>query len=292
MKKQIKKKSSLSDMQLVTTSISTTMVLILLGLVVIIMLTANNLSIYVRENINFSFLLSEGMTPQQTLKLIHQLEKEPYVKSLQYVSKEQALKEQTAAMGTDPSSFLGYNPFTASVEIKLHSDYANSDSIAKISNKIKYNTNVRDVLYQRGLLDSVNNNIRNLSAILLGLAFLLTLISFVLINNTIRQNIHSRRFLIHTMKLVGASWGFIRRPFLLRSIWSGIFAAILANLILGAGIYWILDTYPDLGKVITYQVIGIVSLSIFAFGIIITLLCAYLSISKYLRMKASALYYV
>ena len=102
-------------------------------------------------------------------------------------------------MGTNPSDFLGYNPFTASVEVKLHSAYANSDSITKISNAIRHNSNVKDVLYQQGLLDAVNSNIRNISAVLLGLAFLLTLISFALINNTIRQSIHSKRFLIHTM---------------------------------------------------------------------------------------------
>ena len=106
--KKIKNKSSHSDMQFVTSSISTTMVLILLGLVVAFSLTANNLSVYVRENINFSFLLSDGTSPQQAMQLMHQLRKQPYVKNLQYISKDQALKEQTAAMGTNPSDFLGY----------------------------------------------------------------------------------------------------------------------------------------------------------------------------------------
>lgn len=290
--KKTKKKSSHSDMQFVTSSISTTMVLILLGLVVAFSLTANNLSIYVRENINFSFLLSDDTTPQQAMQLMHGLWKEPYVKTLQYVSKEQALKEQTAAMGTNPSDFLGYNPFTASVEVKLHSNYANTDSITKISNAIRRNSNVKDVLYQQGLLDAVNNNIRNISAVLLGLAFLLTLISFALINNTIRQSIHSKRFLIHTMKLVGASWGFIRKPFLLRNMWGGVLAGVVANVILWAGFFWLVDLEPALGDVLSWSVMGVVTLSVLAFGIIITLLCAYLSINKYLRMKASSLYYV
>lgn len=290
--KKIKKKSSRSDMQFVTSSISTTMVLILLGLVVAFSLTANNLSIYVRENINFSFLLSDDTSPQQAMQLMSQLRKQPYVKNLQYISKDQALKEQTAAMGTNPADFIGYNPFTASIEVKLHSAYANTDSIQKISSEMRQNTNVKDILYQQGLLDAVNSNIRNISAVLLGLAFLLTLISFALINNTIRQSIHSKRFLIHTMKLVGASWGFIRKPFLARSVWGGVLAGVVANVILWTGIYWLIDLEPALGDVLTWDVMTVVTLSVLLFGVLITLLCAYLSINKYLRMKASSLYYV
>jgi cell division transport system permease protein len=290
--KRTKKKSSHSDMQFVTSSISTTMVLILLGLVVAFSLTANNLSIFVRENINFSFLLSDETTPQQAMQLMGELRKQPYVKNLQYVSKEQALKEQTAAMGTNPADFLNYNPFTASIEVKLHSAYANTDSITKISNSIRRKTNVRDVLYQQGLLDAVNSNIRNISAVLLGLAFLLTLISFALINNTIRQSIHSKRFLIHTMKLVGASWGFIRKPFLAQSVWGGLIAGIIADIILWGGVYWLIDLEPTLSDILTWDVMAIVSVSVLVFGVVITLLCAFLSINKYLRMKASTLYYV
>lgn len=279
-------------MQFVTSSISTTMVLILLGLVVAFSLTANNLSIFVRENINFSFLLSDETTPQQAMQLMGELRKQPYVKNLQYVSKEQALKEQTAAMGTNPADFLNYNPFTASIEVKLHSAYANTDSITKISNSVRRKTNVRDVLYQQGLLDAVNSNIRNISAVLLGLAFLLTLISFALINNTIRQSIHSKRFLIHTMKLVGASWGFIRKPFLAQSVWGGLIAGIIADIILWGGVYWLIDLEPTLSDILTWDVMAIVSVSVLVFGVVITLLCAFLSINKYLRMKASTLYYV
>lgn len=179
------------------------------------------------------------MKEADILKLQKRLDKEPFVKQTEYISKKQALKEQTEAMGTDPEEFLGYNPFTASIEIKLHSDYANSDSIAKIEKLIKKNTNIQEVLYQRELIDLVNENIRNISLVLLTLAVVLTLISFALINNTIRLAIYSKRFLIHTMKLVGASWGFIRRPFLRRNIWSGVLAGIMADAILmGRRIGW------------------------------------------------------
>lgn len=280
------------DMQFITSSISTTLVLLLLGLVVFFVLGAHNLSIYVRENINFSVLISDDMKETDILKLQKKLDKEPFVKQTEYISKKQALKEQSEALGTDPEEFLGYNPFTASIEIKLHSDYANSDSIAKIEKMIKKNTNIQDVLYQRELIDLVNDNIRNISLVLLALAVVLALISFALINNTIRLAIYSKRFLIHTMKLVGASWGFIRRPFLRRNIWSGVLAGIMADAILMGTAYWLVSYEPELIRVITPEVMLLVSGSVLIFGVVITFLCAYLSINKYLRMKASTLYYI
>lgn len=280
------------DMQFITSSISTTLVLLLLGLVVFFVLAANNLSVYVRENINFSVLISDDVKETDILKLQKRLNNEPFVKETEYISKKQALKEQTEAMGTDPQEFLGYNPFTASIEIKLHSDYANSDSIAKIEKLIKRNTNIQDVLYQKDLIDAVNENIRNISLVLLALAVMLTFISFALINNTIRLAIYSKRFLIHTMKLVGASWGFIRRPFLKRNIWSGVLAAFIADTILMGAAYWLVSYEPELIRVITPEVMLLVSGAVLVFGVVITFLCAYLSINKYLRMKASTLYYV
>ena len=280
------------DMQFITSSISTTLVLLLLGLVVFFVLAANNLSVYVRENINFSVLISDDMKETDILKLQKRLNNEPFVKETEYISKKQALKEQTEAMGTDPQEFLGYNPFTASIEIKLHSDYANSDSIAKIEKLIKRNTNIQDVLYQKDLIDAVNENIRNISLVLLALAVMLTFISFALINNTIRLAIYSKRFLIHTMKLVGASWGFIRRPFLKRNIWSGVLAAFIADTILMGAAYWLVSYEPELIRVITPEVMLLVSGAVLVFGVVITFLCAYLSINKYLRMKANTLYYI
>jgi len=280
------------DIQSVTSSISTMLVLLLLGLVVFFVLSANNLSVYVRENINFSILISDDMPESEILTMQKELNKEPFVKQSSYISKQQALREQSIAMGTDPEDFLGYNPFTASIEVKLNSAYANSDSIAKIERKIKKNTNIQEILYQKDLIDSVNNNIRNISIVLLCLAGLLTFISFALINNTIRLTIYSKRFLIHTMKLVGANWGFIRKPFLIRNIWIGVISAIAADAILLGGASTLINYEPELISIVTPEVMLIVSASVFLFGIIITFLCAYLSINRYLRMKASTLYYI
>ena len=285
------KSTSFFDMQFITSSISTTLVLLLLGLVVFFVLTAHNLSVYVRENISFSILISDDMKETDILKLQKKLNEEAFVKESEYISKKQALKEQTEAMGTDPEEFLGYNPFTASLEIKLHSDYANSDSIAKIEKIIKKNSNIQDVLYRKELIDAVNENIRNISLVLLGLAVVLTFISFALINNTIRLAIYSKRFLIHTMKLVGASWSFIRRPFLRKNVWSGVIAAVIADSVLMGSAYWAVTYEQELIQVITPEVMLIVCGSVLVFGIVITWLCAYFSMNKYLRMKANTLYY-
>lgn len=286
-----KKPGSFFDMQFITSSISTMLVLLLLGLVVFFVLTANNLSVYVRENIAFSILINDDMKEPDILNYQKQLDAEPYVKETTYISKAQALKEQTEAMGTDPAEFLGYNPFTASIEVKLNADYANSDSIEWIKHDILSNKHVMEINYPQDLLDAVNRNIRKISLVLLGLAALLTLISFALINNTIRLAVYSKRFLIHTMKLVGASWRFIRRPFILRNIWVGILAALIADAALIGMAYALVNYEPDLLAVVTPQVMLTVMGSVFVFGVIITSLCALISINKYLKMKVSELYY-
>ena len=284
--------NSFFNMQFITSSISTTLVLLLLGMVVFFVLSANNLSTYVRENIGISVLVSDDMKEPEALKFQKTLNEKSYVKESVYISKEQALKEQTEAMGTDPAEFLGYNPFTASIEIKLNAQYANSDSIAWIEKEILTNKKVMEVSYPQNLIDSVNRNIQKVSLFLLGLAALLTLISFALINNTIRLAIYSKRFLIHTMKLVGASWSFIRRPFLVRNVWIGVLAGIMADAVLLGMAYMLVKYEPQLIEIITPNALLIVMASVFVFGLAITFLCAYISINKYLRMKASALYYI
>lgn len=287
-----RKSRSFFNMQFITASISTMLVLLLLGLVVFFVLTANNLSVYVRENIAVSVQLSDDMPQRDILQYQKRLNEAPYVKETTYISKVQALREQTEAMGTDPAEFIGHNPFNASIEIKLNSAYANSDSIQWIQDELLSNKNILEVNYPQELMDSVNRNLRKISLVLLGLAGLLTLISFALINNTIRLTIYSKRFLIHTMKLVGASWSFIRRPFLWQNIWIGIFAAILADALLTGMSYFLIRYEPDLLTVITPTVVLIMDGAVFIFGVIITTLCAWISINKFLRMKAGELYYM
>ncbi|MGL4520082.1 MAG: cell division protein FtsX [Phocaeicola sp.] len=286
------KSTSFFDMQFITSSISTTLVLLLLGMLLFFVLSAANLSTYVRENITISLLLSDDMKTNELIKFRQKLNEEPFVKELSYISKEQALKEQTEAMGTDPAEFLGYNPFTASIEIKLHADYAQADSIRWIQKEILTDKNVLEIIYPEDLLELVNRNIQKISFFLLGMALLLTFISFALINNTIRLAIYSKRFLIHTMKLVGASWGFIRKPFLVRNFWIGVVAALMANGILVCMAAALVRYEPELIQIITLPTLGTVVAAIFIFGILITWVCAYISINKYLRMKANTLYYI
>lgn len=286
----MKKRKSIFDMQFITAGISTTMVLFLLGLVVFFVLTANNLSVYIRENIAFSAILDDGIKETSIIKLQESLNKKDYVKQTVYISKDQALKEQIEAMGTDPSEFLGHNPFNASIEIKLNAGYTNPDSIKWIEKELMANKSILEISYPQNLLDSVNRNLQKISAFLLGLAVLLSLISFSLINNTIRLTIYSKRFLIHTMKLVGASWGFIRRPFITRNLWIGILSGAVANAILTASAYTAVKYEPELLAIVSPKSIMIVAAAVMVFGMIITTLCAYISINKYLRMKISELY--
>lgn len=283
---------ALFDMQFVTATISTTLVLLLLGMVLFFVLTARNLSVYVRENISFSLVLDDGVKGGDVLRLQRALQQEPFVKEVEYISKERALQEYIAATGTDPQEFVGYNPLGASIEIRLNSAYANSDSIAWIEKRIGQESNVKEVLYQQELIDAVNNNIARISLILLGLAALLLLISFALISNTIKLTIYSKRFLIHTMKLVGASWGFIRKPFLRRNFWIGFLSAVIADGLMWGAAGWLVTYEPGLVQVVTSEVMVLVSAAVLVAGVLITCVCALLSINKYLRMKAGTLYLV
>ena len=203
---------SLFDMQFVTATISTTMVLLLLGMALSAVLMARNLSAYVRENICFSLVLDDGMDNRAVLNLQRRLEKQPFVKEMTYVSKEDALKDYIRETGTDPRQFAGFNPLRASVEIHLKSAYANTDSITRIESLLGQESHIKDIVYQQELVDAVNRNVGRISLLLLGLAALLLLVSFALINNTVKLTIYAKRFLIHTMQLVGAGWGLVCGP--------------------------------------------------------------------------------
>lgn len=277
-------------LQGITLCISTALVLILLGMVVFSVLSARNLSSYVKENLTVTMMLGENITDPEARKLCNDLRKNSYISHITYISKEQALKEQTEAMGTDPSEFIGMNPFVPSIELQLKAQYANTDSLKWIASGLKSDKRVTDITYPQDLMDSVNNNLNKINLVLLILAVLLTCVSFSLINNTVRLGMYARRFTIHTMKLVGASWGFIRRPFLGNAVGIGLLAALLADGVLAAGVYALYTYEPGVLTVITWQVMAITGGAVFLFGVLITLLCAYVSVNKFLRMKAGDLY--
>ena len=287
-----RKRHSFLSTQFITAAISTTLVLVLLGIIVLFVITAQNLSTYVKENINVSVLISDEMDSLQIKSMEKMLKQAPYAKSVEYISKEQALVEEIQAQGIDPTEFIGVNPYTASFEVKIHADHANPDSISSAVKKLKGNPNVVDVIYSKDLIKSVNDNIRKVSIILLIIAALFTYISFALINNTVRLTIFSKRFIINTMKLVGASWNFIRRPFLTQSFTLGIASAIIADALIIGGIYWLHNFEPQITAVIDLKAIIIVSAAVFLFGIIITYFCTLFSLNKYLKMSSNELYYI
>lgn len=292
MSKKRKKARSRRGMQVITLCISTTMVLVLLGMVVFFVLSARNLSAHMKENLTVTVMLKDSVTVNDAHMLCRDLYHRPYSHNIDYISKEQAQREQIKELGSDPSEFLGFNPFPATLELQLSSDYANCDSLRWIAREIRRDSRVSDVTYMEDLMDRVNANLSRLSLILLVLAVLLTCVSFSLISNTVRLSIYARRFVIHTMKLVGASWGFIRRPFLKQAVGVGIVAALLANVVLGAGVYALYITQPGLFDIVTWDVLALTGGAVFLFGIVITLFCAWLAVNKFLRMTASELYQI
>ncbi len=287
-----KKNAPFLSTQFITTTISTTLVLVLLGVIVLFVLTARNLSTYVKENINISVLVSDDMNSEQLEQMGEQLRMAPYAKSVQYISKEDALKEEILAQGIDPTEFLGANPYTASFEVKINASYADPDSIGAAVRGLKGNADVVDVIYSKDLIKSVNDNIRKASIVLFIIAALFTYISFALINNTVRLTIFSKRFIINTMKLVGASWNFIRRPFLSQGLTLGIVSAMIADGLIMGGIYWLHQFEPQISAIINMQAIAIVTAAVFVFGMVITFLCTFFSLNKYLKMSSNDLYYL
>lgn len=286
------KKNRFFSTQFTTSCLSTTLVLVLLGTIVLFVLIARNLSTYVRENINVSVLISDDVSADSISLMQTAFANRRYVKDLKYISKQQALAEETEAMGVDPTEFIDYNPFTASFEIKMKAEYANNDSLTRIVRNIKNEAGVIDVLYQKDLLQSVNDNIKKVSMILLIIAVLFTYISFELINNTVRLTIFSKRFSINTMKLVGASWGFIRWPFLRQAITLGIISAVGADVVICLFLHWWQAIEPELHTVVDWQMLTVVAAAVLLFGLLITMLCTYVSLDKYLRMSSNELYHV
>lgn len=288
--KNRKKARSRRGLQVVTLCISTTMVLILLGMVVFFVLSARNLSAHMKENLTVTVMLKDSVSVNDAHRFCRDLYHRPYSHDIDYISKEQAQREQVKELGSDPTEFLGFNPFPATLEIRLKADYANRDSLKWIAKELKKDERVSDLAYMEDLMNQVNKNLSRISIILLALAVLLTFVSFSLISNTVRLSIYANRFVIHTMKLVGASWGFIRKPFLRQAVLVGVIAAVLANAVLGTGVYALYLAEPGILDVVTWEVLSIMAAAVLAFGIVITALCAWLAVNKFLRMKAQELY--
>ena len=275
-----------------TSIISIALVLFLLGLIFLMGLLGNKLSVYVKENISFSIVLKDNQKEADIKKMQKSLDALPFIKSTEYISKDQAAKELEEELGESPETFLGFNPLQASIEVRLYSDYANPDSLQVIEKKIKNYTSVSDLLYRKDMMQMVNDNMKRVSLILLTLAAMLMIISFVLISNTIRLLIYSKRFLIHTMKLVGATPGFIRRPFVRYNLVSGIFAAILAILMLTGALYYLQNELAGFIELLDVKSLIFVYLGVLAMGILLSVTATVIAVNKYLRMSVDKLYYI
>lgn len=276
-----------------TTTISISMVLFLVGVITLLTLAARGATEYVKENINFTIVLNDEVEDLELTKLENRLSSASYVKSYRSISKEEALKELERELGESPEDFLGYNPLQASYEVFVKAEFANKSEMSKIVKEISSYEVVKEVVYQENVVDSINTNIRNVSIVLLCVTLLLLVVSIGLINNTIRLQLYSKRFLINTMKMVGATSWFIRRPFMGRSILNGFVASLLAILALG-GIVYYLHYYYDLSmlNLMSVEVIVITTSIITFLGVFISLVSSMFAVGKYLRIKTNDLYII
>jgi len=263
----------------------------MLGIIGILVFNAKKLSDYVKENIGFSIFLQDDVREVDANFLRKTLDATSFVRYTEYISKERAAKELKEQLGEDFISFLGYNPLSASIDVRMKANYANQDSINKIEKFLSPFKQIKEVHYQKSLVNLVNENVSKISLVIIIFSGLLLFIALVLINNTIRLSVYSKRFLINTMKLVGASWGFIRKPFLLRSILHGLYAAFIAIVMLSGLLYFLNKEFGNLVDIVDYQFVAIIFGIVIVIGVLINFISTYFAVNKFLRLKADDLYY-
>lgn len=275
----------------ITSLISISLVLTMLGLLGIILVNGRQLSDYVREKIGFTLVLNDNVKPASIKKLQETLNKSKFVKTTRFIDKETAGKELTEQLGEDFTGFLGYNPLFESIEVKLYANYTNADSLRFLEKKFLDYPQVKEVYYQKDLVQIINENIKKITLFVLIISALLTIIFIALINNTIRISVYSQRFTINTMQMVGATNSFIRRPFLKQSLLMGIYGSIIANSLLFMGIYLYRNELQGLITSEAFYPIGIVFSGIFILGLLFSYLSTYFAVNKFLRMKFDEMFY-
>jgi cell division transport system permease protein len=274
----------------VTTIISITLVLFMMGLLGMLVLHAKKLSDYVKENIGFSIMLKEGVKEAGIISFQKKLDAAEYVKSTEYIPKEKAAADLKRELGEDFIGFLGYNPLLPSIDLRLKAEYTTSLHVARIEKILLSNPEVKEVFYQKSLVELVNKNIRKISLAILGFSLVLMLISIALINNTIRLSVYARRFTIRTMLLVGATRAFITRPFIWKGLLNGFISAIIAIALLMVLLYFALEEIPELLQLQDVEMYMILIGFVISLGILISWLSTWLAVRKYLRMKTDNLY--
>ncbi len=273
-----------------STVVSITLVLFVLGLLGLIILHAHKLSEYVRESIAVSVFLEEGASMAQINGFQSVLREMPAVHETRYISSEEAAQDLMKELGEDFIEFLGYNPLSASVVIHLKAAYTHPDSLRQFEQQLLQNTIVGEVDYQQSLVHLVHENVRRVGAGLLIFSLLLLIIAFALINNTIRLSVFSRRFLIKSMQLVGATQGFIRKPFIIKGVVQGIVGALVAIVLLGASLYFLQQQIPELSSFYNHGMLLVLFATVLLLGVIISWVSTFFAVRKYLKIKTDFLY--
>ena len=270
--------------------ISLSLVLFVVGLLGLVLINAQKLSDYVKENIGFTIMLKDGVNEIETLKFQKILDASDFAKSTSFTTKEQATADLKTDLGEDFVEFLGYSPLLASIDVKLNAEYGNTDSLQIITNELSKNANVFEVYYQEDLIDKLNSNANRLSFFLLIFCVLLFFIAFVLINNTIRLSVYSKRFVIRTMRLVGATNSFIQKPFLSKGIYQGIYSSLFAIFMLIGAIQLVQRDVANMFNIDDLKIIGIVFLLILASGLVISIFSTFFAVRKFIKLNENELY--
>ena len=271
---------------------SITLVLFLLGAFAIFMMHARKLSNHVKENLGFEIVMNSDVKEANILRLQKELDAMPAVKSTEYITKEEAISRLSEDLGEDFLQWLGNeaNPLLPSINVRFHAAYANTDSIAVIESQLLENTDIKEVYYQKSLIDLINNNIRKIAIVLMIVSLALLFIAIALIRNTIRLSIYSKRFLVRSMQLVGATESFIRRPFLKQGVSQGFFGGLLADLFLVGILYWISKRVPDLILIQDMYVIGAILLAVIVLGVVLAWFSTRAALDKFLKADLDKLY--
>lgn len=283
------KRRSLFNMYF-TTTISISLVLFLVGLECVVLMSAHELVRHVRENVVLTVVLSDMASQEDVARLDNLMQVAPYVNGSDYISREEALQEHIDNLGEDPQKFLGYNPLTDAFEVNLHAEYAQIDSIHVIEQSLLALPYVDKVIYQADIVKQLDSNLQEASLILLAIALALLVIALVLISNTIQLQVYSKRFLINTMRLVGATPWVIKWPFIRRNMLMGIEAACVALLMLAATYYYFVNRLGIRLFALTEQNIAIIIVAVVFVGWLITFFASLAATNRYIRMKTSKMY--
>jgi cell division transport system permease protein len=271
--------------------ISISLVLLLVGMASMLLVNAKSISDYFKENMQVSVMMKQSVSDDAALSYKAQLDKERFIKSSVFVSKEQGMREMEDMLGEDFLEIFETSPIPVSIDVTLNAEYVSADSLEVVRAEIGKSPLVDEVAYQRSLVDALNANLSKISLVLAVFIALLLFISFVLINNTVRLNVFARRFTIHTMKLVGATKSFIRAPFLVQSAFQGIFAAVIAITVLVALLFFVKNGFEQLFEVFRLELLLLVAGIVMLSGLVICVTSTYFVVGKLISLKKDELYY-